>query len=99
MIAIWVDQSSSNSALNEHRCLRNITNLYKSANKCDYQQQYISILEEIMVYTHEGITENSPIALGTLGSPKKKIARKLLSQFSALVYAKQKKRCPHNGGH
>ena len=38
MVIIGVDQSLSNSALYEHRCLENIQKIYKSDGKCDDQQ-------------------------------------------------------------
>ena len=37
MVIIGVDQSLSNSASFEHRCLENIKNIYKLAGKCDDQ--------------------------------------------------------------
>ena len=40
MVAIGLDQSLSNNALYEHRCLENIKKLYKSYEKCDNQQKY-----------------------------------------------------------
>ena len=45
MVTIVIDQSLSNSAMYEHRCLENIKKLYKSDSKCDNQQQYKAILE------------------------------------------------------
>ena len=62
MVTIGVDQSLSNSAIYEHRCLKNIKKLYKYAGKCDDQQQYKVIIEAEMVSTHEEITENSPMS-------------------------------------
>ena len=38
-----------------------IIKLYKYYGKFDYQQQYIVILEVYMVYTTEGIIDNSPM--------------------------------------
>ena len=35
MVTIGVDQSLSNSAVYEHRCLENIKKLYKSVGECD----------------------------------------------------------------
>ena len=40
MVSIGFDQSLSNSDLCEYRCLENINDLYKTAGKYDYQQQY-----------------------------------------------------------
>ena len=40
--------------------------MYKSAEKCDKQHQYKFILEQAMVSTPEGITDNSTMAAGKL---------------------------------
>ena len=48
---IGVDQSLSNSALYENRCLENINKLCKSSAKFHDQQQYKAILEELIVST------------------------------------------------
>ena len=45
----------------EHRYLENIKMLYKTAWKCDDQQQYRSVIEAVMVSTPEVFTGNSPI--------------------------------------
>ena len=44
MISIGINQSLSNSAMYEHRCLKNIKKLYKTTVKCEYQQQYKAII-------------------------------------------------------
>ena len=44
MVATGVDQSLSNFALYEHKCLENIKNLHKTSGRCDYQQKYKDIL-------------------------------------------------------
>ena len=90
MITIMVDQSISNSALHKPRILESNKNLYKSEGKCDYQQQYKTILEAYMVSTPKLLPYTSPIAVGTLGTLKKPSARNLLSQFSALFDVKPK---------
>ena len=41
---IGIDQSLSNNALNEHKCLENIKKLYKQAGKCDNKQQFKDII-------------------------------------------------------
>ena len=51
MVTIRFDQSLSNSAMYEHRCLENINNLYKFDGKCDDQQHEKAIIEEEMVST------------------------------------------------
>ena len=62
---IHIDQSLSNNALYEHKCLQKINKLYKHYGKCDDQQQFKGILEADMVSTPEGFTDNSPISLIT----------------------------------
>ena len=41
---IGIDQSLSNNAIYEHKCLENIKKLYKKAGKCDNQKQLKDIL-------------------------------------------------------
>ena len=50
---IGIDQSLSNSALYEHKCLQNIKKLYKRSSKCDNQQQLKDIIEFDVVSTPE----------------------------------------------
>ena len=59
MVAIGVDQSSSNSALYEHRRLGKTKELYKTTGKGEDQHQYKPILGEAMVSTPEGFNNNS----------------------------------------
>ena len=44
MVNIGAYQSLNTSDLYEHICLENIKVLYKSAEKCDHQQQYKAII-------------------------------------------------------
>ena len=53
---ICIDQSLSNNALFEHKCIKNINKIYKHAGKCDNQQQFKDILEANIVSTTEGLT-------------------------------------------
>ena len=46
---IGIDQSLSNNAIYEHKCLENIKKIYKQAGQCDDQQQFKYILEAGMV--------------------------------------------------
>ena len=64
MITIIVDQLLSNSDFYEHIFMQKIKNLYKYSSKCDYQQKYKAIIEESMVSTPEGFTDNSPMSPG-----------------------------------
>ena len=79
---IGIDQSLSNNALYEHKCLENIKKLYKQAGKCDEQQQFKNILEADMVSTPEGFTNEIPISPMTSTPVKKPRARKSLCLFT-----------------
>ena len=57
---IVIDQSLSNSAIFEQGCIQNINKLYQHAGNFDNQQQFKYIIEDSMVYTPEGFTDNSP---------------------------------------
>ena len=73
MKTIGIDQILRNSALFEHICLKDINKLYKHAGKFDDKQQLKDILEDAMVYTPGGFTNNttiSPIIQPTLNKPK-----------------------------
>ena len=48
---IGIEQSLSNNALYEQKCLQNINNLYKHTGKCDNQQQFKDILEADILYS------------------------------------------------
>ena len=64
MITIGIDQSLSNGAMYEHRCLENINKLYTSSVKCDDKMQFKAIIEVSMVSTTEKFTDNSSISPG-----------------------------------
>ena len=57
---IGIDQSFSNSASFEHKCLNNIKRVYQNTCKCDDQQKFKDILEADMVSTPEEITDGIP---------------------------------------
>ena len=59
---IGIDQSLSNNAIYERKCLENIKKLYKQAGKCDNQKQCKDILESSMVSSPEVFTDNSHIS-------------------------------------
>ena len=88
MVKIGVYQLFSNSSLYEHRCLENIKIKYQSADKCDYQRQYKSIIESIMVYTPEVFSENSQMSSGQSVSIKKTKSRKSLPRFATALDVK-----------
>ena len=61
MVIIGVDHSLSNSALYKHVSLEKSKNI-KPSGKCDYQQQCKAIIEDAMVSTIDGFTNNSPMS-------------------------------------
>ena len=80
-----MDQSLSNNAIYEHKCLENIKKLRKQADKCDDQQQFKDILEADMVSTPERFTNNSPISPTTSTPIKKPSAQKSLFLFTKQI--------------
>ena len=52
------------------------------AVKCEYQQQYKTIIEAALVSTHEGCTDNSPMTPNPYVSTKNPSARKSLRKFT-----------------
>ena len=65
IITIVIEQQLGKSALYDHRCFENIKTLYKSAQKCYGQQKYKAIIESSIVSTPEGLSDNSPMDMGT----------------------------------
>ena len=90
MKTIGIDQSLSNNAWYEHKCLQKIKKLYKHAGKCDYQKQFKDTLEAAMVSTTEGFTNKSSISTMKSTPVKKPSARKSLCLFTNILYVKKK---------
>ena len=65
----------------EHICIQNIKKLYKHSGKCDDQQQFKDILEDAIVYTPEGFTNNSPCLFTNILDVKKKTS---MCQFGSV---------------
>ena len=57
---IGIDQSSFARSYFEHRCMNNIKKIYQHAGKCDDQQNLKDIIDSAILYTPEGVAENSP---------------------------------------
>ena len=72
---IGIDQSLSNSALFEQKCIQSINKLYQHDDKCYYQQQFKDIIEAAMVSNHEVLTNKSPRFPTTPTQVKKTSAR------------------------
>ena len=70
--------------------MENNKKLYKYAGKCDDQQKYKAILEAAMVSVPKRLTNNTPLAVYTLGTLKNSSSRKSLRQFSTLLDVTQK---------
>ena len=87
---IGIDQYLRKNALYEHKCLENMKKLYKQAGKCDYQQPFKDILEDAIVSTPGGFTDDSPISPMTSTSVKKPSARKPLCIFTNILDVKNK---------
>ena len=60
MKTIGIDQSSFTRSSFEHRCMNNIKKIYQHAGKCDDQQNLKYIIDADILYTPEGVTDNSP---------------------------------------
>ena len=86
---IGIDQSLSNNAIYEHKCLENIKKLYKQAGKCDGQQQFKDILETGMFSTPEIFTNNSPISPMKSTPIKKPSTQKSLCLFTKNIEVKK----------
>ena len=59
MKTIGIDQSSFTRYYFEHRCMSNIKNIYQHTGKCDDQQNFKDIIDAAILYTPEGLTDNS----------------------------------------
>ena len=87
---IGIDQSLSNNAIYEHKCLQNTKKLYKQAGKCDDKQQFKDIFEADMVSTPEIFTNDIPISSITSTPVKKPSAQKSLCLFTIILDVKKK---------
>ena len=82
---IGINQPLSNNAIYENKFLKNIKKLYKQAGKCKYQKTLIDILEDAIVSTPKGITDNSYISPRTPTPVKKPSAQKSLCMFTKKI--------------
>ena len=58
MVTIGIYIYLSDNEFFQHRCLQNINKLYKTAGKCNDQQQYKTMIETALVSTPEGYNYN-----------------------------------------
>ena len=89
---IGIEPTLINNAIYEQKCLEK-QKKYKQAGKCYNQQQFKYILEAAMVFTPEGLANNSTISPTTSTPVKKPSARKLLCMFTNILEAKKKTAC------
>ena len=87
---VGIDQSLSNNALYEQKCLKNINKLYKQSGKCDKQKQFKDILEADLFSSLEGFTDGSPISTMTSTPVNKSSAIKSLCLFNNILDVKNK---------
>ena len=88
MNTIIIDQSSFTRYYFEHRCMKNIKNIYQHAGNCDYQQNLKDILEDTILSTPEVFTDNIPNVHMTSSPVKKPSARKSLCLFTNILDVK-----------
>ena len=95
MKTIGIERSSFNMSNFEHRCINNIKKIYQHAGKYDDQQKIKDILEAALIYTPEGLTDNSPNVHMPSTPVKKPSAMKSLCLFTNILDVKHKieKRC------
>ena len=80
-----IDQSSFTSSSFEHKCMNNIKKIYQHARKCDYQKKLKDIIDADILYTPEGVTDNSPNVPLTSSPVKKLSVRKSLCLFTNIL--------------
>ena len=88
MESIGIDLSSFARSSFEHRCMNNIKNIYQHAGKCDDQQNLKYIIDAAILYTPEGVTDNSPNVHMTSKPVKTPSARKSLCLFTNILDVK-----------
>ena len=65
--------------------MNNIKKIYEHAGKCDDQQNLKDIIDAAILYTPEGVTDNSPNVHMTSTPVKKPSARKSLCLFTNIL--------------
>ena len=90
MKTIGIDQSSFARSSFEHRCMNNIKKIYQHAGKCDDQQNLKDIIDTAILFTPEGVTDNSPNVNMTSTPVKRPNARKSLCLFTNILDVKPK---------
>ena len=88
MKTIGIDQTSFARSSFEHRCMNNIKKIYQHAEKCDDKQNLKDIIDDAILYTPEGVTDNSPNVHMTSKPVKKPSYRKSLCLFTNILDVK-----------
>ena len=88
MKTIGIDQSVSNGASFEHKCLNNIKNIYQHAGKCDDQQKFKYHIEAAMISTTGEITDDIPSLPMNETTVNKPSSRKLIRLFTNIFDVK-----------
>ena len=88
MKTIGIDQSSFTRYSFEQRCMNNIKKIYQHAGKCDDQQNLEDIIDATILFTQEGVTDNSPNVHMTSSPVKKPSASKSLCLFTNILDVK-----------
>ena len=68
--------------------MNNIKKIYQHTGKCDDQQNLKDIIDAAIIYTPEGVTDNSPNVHMTSKPVKKPSARKSLCLFTNILAVK-----------
>ena len=87
---IGIDQPSFTRSYFEHTCVNNIKKIYQDASKNDDQQNLKDILEAALLFTPEGVTDNSHNVHMTSTPVKKSSARTSLCIFTNVLDVKTK---------
>ena len=87
---IGIDQSLCKRSSFEHKFVNNIKNIYQHAGKCDDQQNLKDIIDYDMVYTTEGVKDNSPNVPMTSTLVKTPSYRKSLCLLTTILDVKNK---------
>ena len=74
----------------EHKCMKNIKNIYHHAGKCVDKQNFKYIIDAAMVSNTEGVIDKSPNVSMTSTPFKKPSARKSLCLFTNILNVKPK---------
>ena len=90
MKTIGIDQSLWNTSYFEHKCMKNIKNIYQHRSKCGDQNKLNNILDADMLSSPWRVIDDSPNVSMTSAPVKKPIDSKSLCLFTNILDVKQK---------